>query len=158
MTENHQEIPETEDESQWILQLVASLVGLLVLVGGIAVYVPSCVASGYIEKRDEMSPILEQIKKAELEYFAKHGKYLAVEAYPKEPRGRAYPWQAEEAGAFNELGFQPNIETRSSYAVVLEGDGFKVIGISDVDGDRIQATYIATQDKEPELITNPKIY
>ena len=116
----------------------------------------SAVASGYIEKRDEMSPILEQIKKAELEYFAKYGKYLAVEAYPKEPRGRAYPWQAEEAGAFNELGFQPIIETRSSYAVVLEGDGFKVIGISDVDGDRIQATYVATQDKEPELITNPK--
>ena len=79
MTENHQEIPETEDESQWILQLVASLVGLLVLVGGIAVYVPSCVASGYIEKRDEMSPILEQIKKAEEEEdkAEKKGRLLA---------------------------------------------------------------------------------
>ena len=158
MTENHQELPETEDESKWILQLVGSLALLLLFVGAVSIYVPSYVASGYIEKRDAMSPILRQIKKAELDYFAKHGKYLAVEPYPKEPRGRAYPWNSEEAGAFNELGFQPTIETRSSYSVVLEGDDFKVIGISDVDGDRLQATYVATKDKEPELITNPKIY
>lgn len=160
MEGTQQNIPETEDESKWLMQLFGSLAGLIGLVIFIALYAPSCIAKGYIEKRDEMLPVLGEIKKAELDHFSKHGKYLAINPYPKEPTGLAYPWKTEEAGAFNELGFQPDIETRASYSVVLTEDGkdFKVIGISDVDGDRIEATYIATKDKEPELITNPKIY
>ena len=158
MSEHHQPISDSEDESKWLMQLVGSIVGLTVAIGGIAIYAPSCIASGYIEKRDEMIPVIQQIKKAELAYFAEHARYLAVAPYLKEPTGLAYPWKSEDAGAFNELGFQPTIETRSSYSVVLEGDGFMVIGVSDVDGDSIEATYVATRDKDAELITNPKIY
>jgi len=158
MSEINQPVPEPEDESKWLMQLFGAIAGVVGLIIFIALFVPDWIASGYIEKRDEMLPIVQQIKQAELEYFKKHGKYLAVAPYPKEPTGLLYPWNIEEAGAFNTLGFQPQIETRASYSVVLEGADFKVIGISDVDGDRIEATYVATKDKAATLITNPKIY
>lgn len=150
--------PETEDESKWFLKFFGTLGLMFVVVMILAIFAPGFIASGYIEKRAEIPDNLVAIQKAELEYFAKHGTYLAVDPYPETPTMLPNPWKEAEAGAFMELGFKAKKMIRASYSVVVDGDDFQVLGISDVDGDNIQATYIATKDTAPSLKTNPKIY
>jgi hypothetical protein len=150
--------PEREDESKWFLKFFGSLGLMFVVVAILAIFAPGYIASGYIEKRDEIPENLVAIQKAELEYFAKHGEYLAVDSYPETPTILPNPWKESKAGAFTELGFKPKKMIRASYSVTITENDFQVLGISDVDGDNIQATYIATKNTAPSLKTNPKIY
>jgi len=150
-------IPEENDDA-WLQQFFGSILGIIVLAVLLSIVVPKYLSARYSDLRDEMLPQIEEIKQLELAYFAKHGEYLAVSPYLAAPMGRKYPWKSEDAGLFNELCFSPDIETRCSFSVVITEDDFQVIGISDVDGDAILATYIATKDTEPTLQTSPKIY
>lgn len=127
-------------------------------IGGLIIGILDFFGPTLDEKQEQILVDMAEIRQAELEYFEEHGTFLAVEKFPSEPYPRGYPWRKEEIGEFSMLNFHPQNDIRGAYSVVLEGDGFRVIGISDLDMDYTQATYEATKDSEAKLKTEKGIY
>ena len=83
------------------------------------------------------------------------------QATPGTPGKTPRSWTKRQ-NKFNEvLGWTPAGKVRGKYwvEVINEGRNFRATGISDVDGDGVFATYVATKSINPNSpITGQKVY
>ena len=87
--------------------------------------------------------------------------YVRVDRYPSSPTKTTQQWSVGASGGFKTLDFRPDGDVRGSYWVEVSPDGknFTATGISDVDGDGVYATYVATKSENPNSPTTaPDIY
>ena len=113
---------------------------------------------GYEKKRNELPQMIESIKKAEQDNFELLGFYVDAEAYPKDPGPDSQAWEISTSGGFVTIAWKPEAEVFGSYSVKVDGDGFVVKGVCDLDGDGIFATYTATKDTAAVLVTPEDVY
>jgi len=117
--------------------------------------------SQYRAKRAEVPANVDGIKTAQLGYDAAFDTYLPCERTPQgEPGKEARDWPSTED--FDTLGWAPDGQVRGVYWVTTSwGDGsgdFTVHGISDVDGDGVQAHYTATKSINATLVTPTDVH
>ena len=132
------------------------LIAMLGLVAAIAV--PNVVSMQYKSKRAEVPMNLMRIKIAEVEYEQDYDVYVKCSAYPSTPTKTTQMWINVASGGFKTLDFRPDGDVRGSYMVSTTAYNFTATGISDVDGDGVYATYVATKSIRPILITPPDVY
>ena len=142
------------------LMIVVAIIGILAMIA-----IPTFRSMQYDAKRAEVPSNVSAIKKMEEAYQAgeESGNYIAATAYPGSTPGTAQvAWVASSSGGFKTLGWSPNGSVRGVYSVTTSGSGstadFKVVGISDVDGDGVFATYIATKSTNATRTTPPDVY
>jgi len=111
-----------------------------------AIAVPNFVEMQYRAKRAEVPSSVDGIKFALLAYESSNGRLLSE----LEPRPDSQPGKNMRAwrtgSKFDELGWAPEGDVRGSYSIRSEGKDFHITGYCDVDGDSIQAVYMATRD------------
>lgn len=124
-----------------------------------AIAVPNFVEMQFRAKRAEVPSNVDGIKTAQLAYHAAFDTYVEV---PRTPRGRpgkaAVVWAP--APAWQELGWAPDGAVRGVYWVDVSADGsdFTVHGLSDVDGDFVQAEYTATKSVNATFLSRNDTY
>ena len=141
-----------------------------------AIAIPNYVHMQYRAKRSEVLYNVKAIKTSELAYQAYWDLFVACERKPRqEPDANPWTWNSEgeyiriagggeqlEPDAWNSLAWFPDGEVRGVYWVTtsntVNGSDFTVHGISDVDGDGVQAHYTATKSINSTLITPPDVY
>ncbi len=101
---------------------------------------------------------MQAIKVAEISYYMEYDEYVAVDFYPSSPSKSPQNWVIPKSGEFKTIGWSPEGEVRGSYAVTLSEKDFEIIGLSDVDGDGVYATYVATSSTRPFPKTPANIY
>lgn len=111
----------------------------------------------YEEKRAEIPKNLKVIRVAEMAYETEYDVYVKSSAYPATPTKTSQQWDKSASGGFKIIDFYPG-DVRGSYMVSTTQSNFTATGISDVDGDGVYATYIATKSTNPILITPPDVY
>lgn len=117
---------------------------------------------GSDKKIAELPLMINQIKEAQLANYDLLQFYVDAEPYPKTPSSVAQPWIIAESGGFTTIAWSPGNDASvyGSYAIKVSEDGsdFTVIGVSDIDGDGVFATYTATKDTDPKRTTDQGIY
>ena len=101
--------------------------------------------------RQEIPKNLRAIKTAQLMYENDWDVYVKCAAYPAKTSTNPQKWVASESGGFQTINFSPDGNVRGSYMVSTTVSDFTIIGISDIDGDGVFATYIATKSTNPHL-------
>ena len=113
----------------------------------------------YKAKRAEVPMNLKAIKTAQISYMQDYDVYVRCAAYPSVPSKEPQKWDVSASGGFKTIDFQPSENVRGSYMVATTPTNFTAIGIIDVDGDGVYATYIATKSENPNApITAPDVY
>ena len=120
--------------------------------------VTNFISMGFRAKRAELPHIIQQIRSAQIAYEAKHNSYVTCPPYPATPTKTTQQWEASQAIGFSKLGWKPDGDIRGVYGVTVTSSDFNVLGISDLDGDGVFATYMATKSEEPRLLTPSHIY
>lgn len=134
--------------------LAVPVVGILA-----AIAIPNFISMQYKSKRAEVPTTLKGIKSAQLAYDAEFDTFIDCDPYPYYPSKVFQDWTMSESGGFSVLGWMPDGGVRGSYWVEVNGYDFTATGISDVDGDGIYATYVATKSMNPNSpITSPDVY
>lgn len=138
-------------------------VAVAVLVVGFMTFIiayPNFVMMKYRAERAEVQAHVEAIRDAELAWYKSHGNYLAVssrEAARAQGPGEALrPW--EGGPDWDALGWAPEGTVRGAYWVEVNGGGFVVRGISDVDGDGAYAEYSVSDAGLVRQDSPPKVY
>ena len=132
------------------LMIVVAIIGILA-----AIAIPNFVSMQYKSKRAEIPQNIKAIKIAEVAYMQDYDVYVKCSAYPSTPTKTTQDWVKASSGGFKTIDFTPNGDVRGSYMVSTSAYNFTVIGISDVDGDGVYATYIATKSENPNNPTTP---
>lgn len=144
-----------------LLILLIALPMLLGVVGVLAaIAIPNFVVMQYRAKRAEVPANVQAIQTAEMAYDASFDEFISAPTAPAWDIGKHQsPWPRDAPG-FSTLGWAPDGEVRGAYwvEVVDGGNDFIVYGVSDVDGDGIQATFTATKSINPTMITSNSIY
>ena len=109
-------------------------------------------------QRSELLFNTNAIKEAQHRYHARHNRYIACDPYPAFPQKGTQDWNKHESGAFQAIDWSPDGAVRGSYHVSVSEDDFTVMGISDIDGDGVYATFVATKSQQAEPITDTDIY
>ncbi len=112
-------------------------------------------------KMSELPSFLMGVKVAEEYYKETHARKLAIEPYPAAPSAVARTWENEASGGFDTLGVTPmGTSVYGSYWVEVSEDGqtFTAHGAADIDGDGVRASYAATHEKGPELVTPKDVF
>ena len=122
-----------------------------------AIYLFRSSKTVYEEKRAEIPKNLKVIRVAEMAYESEYDVYVKSSAYPATPTKTRQQWNKSASGGFIIINFNPG-DVRGSYMVSTTQSNFTATGISDVDGDGVYATYIATKSTNPTLITPPDVY
>ena len=113
----------------------------------------------YKSQREEIPQNLRAIKNAQIAYEQNYDVYVRCSAYPATPTKTAQQWDKSASGGFKTIDFSPSGKVRGSYMVSTGVTNFTVIGISDMDGDGVYATYIATKSIHPnQPVTPPNVY
>jgi type II secretory pathway pseudopilin PulG len=124
-----------------------------------AIAIPNFVSMQYKTKRSEVPMNMTAIKTALEAYKAADNVYVTASAYPSYPSKEPRAWDISASGGFATLNWSPHEKVRGSYAISTTANtDFIITGISDVDGDGENATYIATASTSPNLTTAPDIY
>ena len=116
---------------------------------------------GADKKIEELPLMISAIKTAQVENYDLLGFYVEAEPYPKKPSSDLKKWEISSSGGFKDLAWSPGPEVKGvygSYSIKVTGDDFVVIGVSDIDGDGVFATYTATKDTDPKVKTDKGIY
>ena|GEM_PF-802925 len=125
----------------------------------LAIAIPNFVAMQYKSKRAEIPQNLRAIKTAQIAYENEFDVYVKCAAYPFYPTKMPQQWIRSSSGGFQTIDFYPDGDVRGSYMVSTTATNFTAIGISDVDGDGVEATYTATKSENPNSpITAPDVY
>jgi hypothetical protein len=124
----------------------------------VAMFLPSYQLNSDEVSRDELPRIMNLIVHAEKALQKAKGVYISAAPYPLAPSQEPQLWDSSLSGGFEILDFEPESSIRGSYSVTITEDDFQVLGISDIDGDGVFATYVATKDKEPSLLTPEEVY
>jgi len=106
-------------------------------------------------KRTEIKVNTNGIRLSQQAYHQQYGAYVECAPYPRHPGKSTQQWEPQQSGGFQVIDWSPYGEVRGSYSVSLTEDDFTVMGISDVDGDGVYATYIATKDQKAEKPKTP---
>ena|SRR6056300_909892 len=119
----------------------------------------------YKKAQKEAIQMLTSIKQHEESNMVLMNFYVDAEAYPKKPASLEKPttWNEKDAGGFTTMAFSPTHALKKSdvfgsYSVSVKGDDFEVIGLMDLDGDGVQATFVASKSTEPTKKTADNIY
>ena len=114
----------------------------------------------YTSMRSELPTNMNGIRTMQQAYMQEYDVYVPCSPYPEKPSQQPQTWENSASGSFQTIQFSPKEDVRGSYMVSTTGTGFDftVIGISDVDGDGVYATYMATKSIPPTLQTAPDIY
>ncbi|MBT3219433.1 MAG: hypothetical protein HN348_10105 [Proteobacteria bacterium] len=135
-------------------------IGVAVVVVLVLIAIPFGMSASKKSKRNEVRDNVESLRIVEIEHRDAFGVFVTAKPAPRGPTevtGEEIQWVPTEG--FNSLSWAPKQEfVRASYAVVATGDGFKVIGTSDIDGDGKRAVIEATLDGEAHLVTDEGIY
>jgi hypothetical protein len=136
------------------------LIGVAVLVVVMMVVAPMVISSSKSSRMGEVEANVNAIRQAELQYHDAFGEFVSAEAAPR-PAYEVDPdpvaWAPTEG--FRKLSWAPETElVVGSYQVQAEGDGFKVIGSCDVDGDGERAVFEATHEVEAHAVTAAGVY
>lgn len=108
--------------------------------------------------RSEIPVNLKAIRTVEIAYRNDFGVFVTAAQYPPYPTTSLQTWVKPSSGGFATLGWEPEGGVRGSYAVSTTAVDFTAYGMSDVDGDGTQATFIATSVVEPKLTTDVNVY
>ena len=109
--------------------------------------------------RQEIPKNIRAIKTAQFMYEYEWDEYVKCSAYPAKASKNPQQWIASESGGFQTISFAPNGDVRGSYMVSTTVMDCKIMGISDVDGEGVFATYIATKSTNPQLYnTSSNVY
>ena len=127
-----------------VLLLAIPVLGILA-----AIAIPNFVSMQYKSKRAEVPMNLKAIKTMQEAYEADYDVYIPAAAYPLFPSKEAQPWIVSESGGFQKLGWSPEGNVRGSYSVTTTATDFRAVGVIDVDGDGVYATYVATKSSNP---------
>ena len=136
------------------LMIVVAIIGILA-----AIAIPNFVAMQYRAKRAEIPSNMIGIKTAVLAYDAAFDTFIQQNSfYPSSSVGKTQ--QAWPPGsAFDTVGWSPDGRVRGAYKVVsISSTDFRVTGISDVDGDGVQATFTSTKSINVTMNTSNDIY
>ena len=110
-------------------------------------------------KRAEVPRTLKAIKIYQEMYMQEYDVYVKCSAYPKVPSKTPQKWVDADSGGFKTIGFRSEKGLRGSYMVSTTSAIFTAIGIIDVDGDGVYATYVTTKSQNPNNpITGPDVY
>ncbi len=141
-----------------------------------AIAIPNYVQMQYRAKRSEVLHNVKAIKTAELAHDAEWDAFVACERMPRlAPDANPVTWNLEgsyindkgewdtkEAHSWNSIPWFPDGEVRGVYWVTTsntaDASDFTVHGISDVDGDDVQAHYTATKSINATMVTPPDVY
>ena len=136
------------------LMIVVAIIGILA-----AIAIPNFVSMQYKSKRAEIPQNLKAIKTQEEAYTQEYDVYVKCSAYPTTPTKTTQQWTISASGGFKSIDFRPNVDVRGSYSVSTTSTNFTATGLSDVDGDTVYATYIATKSENPNVPTTaPDVY
>ena len=140
--------------------ILISLIRVGVLLGGMAVlaYVfvirPNMIEMQFKSKRSELPVNLKAIQTTMLAYKDMDGKYISVKPYPKKVGTEPQVWIEAESGNFQKIGYAPFSQVYGSYWVEVTETDFTAYGISDIDGDGVYATYVATSKENPKALNS----
>ena len=123
-----------------------------------AIAIPNFVSMQNKTKAGEIPMNMNAIKVAEISYYSQFDQYVAADAYPPFVEKQAKIWDGQASGGFETIGWIPFGNVRGSYSVSTTHNDFTITGISDIDGDGINATYVATSSTNPTKTTAPDIY
>ena len=136
------------------LMIVVAIIGILA-----AIAIPNFVTMQYKSKRSEVPMNLKGIKTAEISYESNFDVFVTASAYPSSPTKTVNTWVKASSGGFATMGWAPDGDVRGSYSVATSTTDFTANGISDVDGDGVNATYTATKSNNPNSpTTGPDVY
>ena len=77
---------------------------------------------------------------------------MLVKPYFSLPSKERDAWDVPRSAGFKILGWTLDGDVRGFYSVTTTATDFRVMGTSDIDGDGVYATYIATKSTKPVLI------
>ena len=124
-----------------------------------AIAIPNFVSMQYKTKRSEVPINLKAIKTLQEAYEADFGFYIPAAPYPPAPSQTPQNWNVTSSGGFFTLGWVPMGDVRGSYSVTTTSTDFRAVGVIDVDGDGVYATYVATKSTNPIMpLTSPDVY
>lgn len=136
------------------------IIAICLFIAG-AIIIPNASSDKTSFKRAEIPTNLKGIKRAQLQYYSSFNTFVYCELYPGAPDRTTRMWEKEQSGGFEVLGWASDGDVRGSYMVdiIRGGEDFIVTGISDIDGDGVYATYVATKSTNPmSPITDLDIY
>ena len=113
------------------------------------------VHSFYAEQCAEVPRMLKAIKTAQIMYMQDYDVYVRCAAYPPKASTEPQHWDHQNSGGFKVIDFRPSSEVRGSYMVSTTSYNFTAVGIIDVDGDGVYATYVATKTENPNNPITP---
>lgn len=126
-----------------------------------AISIPNFISMQYRAKRSEIPVNLKGIKTAQIQYEANFSEFVPCSRYPYSPSKASQEWDITSSGGFERIGWAPDQGVRGVYQVevINGGRNFRATGISDIDGDGVYATYVATKSENPTSpITGPDVY
>ena len=136
------------------LMIVVAIIGILA-----AIAIPNFVSMQYKTKRSEVPSNLKGIKTAELAYESNFDVFVFAASYPGTPTKTVQQWVKSSSGGFASMGWSPDGDVRGTYDVTTAPFNFTATGVSDVDGDSANATYVATKSENPNApTTGPDVY
>ena len=98
---------------------------------------------------------LQEIHDAELDYFRKHGRFLAAGLTPTQPPGtKPRPFISEHMDAWNRLGWNPDLMVRCQYEVIVPTPiTFRAVARCDPDGDGQWTVFESHQGTPPHRVS-----
>ncbi len=136
------------------LMIVVAIIGILA-----AIAIPNWYDLQARAKRAEVPPNVTAIKTHEEGYDAVHDGYVEQATFWPDASPGKHPRAWTTGSGFDSLGWAPDGEVRGSYSVVTTSTtDFRVVGITDVDGDGSQARFTATRSIAATLVTPGDVY
>ena len=152
----------SEDKKAKTVLIVAAGCGCLmlslVIVAIVTIAIPNYLVMNLRSMRAELPANLNGIRTAELAYEAAFDTFIPASIYPAPLSKGSKEWISSSSGGFLILGWAPDGDVRGAYWVETNANDFRASAISDVDGDGVYATYVATKSTNPTLVTAPDIY
>ncbi len=108
-------------------------------------------------KRAEVPFVLENLRNINLQTQSAGVSLKAHPIYPEIGKGELRKWPEKTEEGTETLKITA-FYVRGSYGMDVTEDGFRLTGIIDVDGDGVQATYIATDKSDPKRTTAEDVY
>ena len=142
--------------------------GGAVLVGfGLSIAIPNYISMASRAKRAELPTMVEAIRTAQLARHTGTGRFIACgnemgarAELVGDGGKRARDFNSAGDPCWDELGWEPEGQVRGAYwvEVTASGDDFKVTGLLDVDADGEYAIFVATRDREAEMVSPSHAY